>query len=112
MKREFLKELGLGSDVIEKIMAEHGRAVEKIKSDSAIQLEKSVVDGMVSASGAKSDEVLRTLLGDLNAGDAEKQITNLRGKYPWLFKESLPVFSAQCEGESEKSNPFRRGAGL
>lgn len=33
MKRSFLKELGLESDVIDKIMAENGKDIEKYKSD-------------------------------------------------------------------------------
>src|SRR5690606_21874396 len=33
MKREFLKELGLADDVIEKIMAEHGKTVNSMKEE-------------------------------------------------------------------------------
>ena len=33
MKRSFLKELGLESDVIDKIMTENGKDIEKYKSD-------------------------------------------------------------------------------
>ena len=33
MKREFLKELGLTDEQIEKVMAEHGKGIEKFKED-------------------------------------------------------------------------------
>ena len=33
MKREFLKDLGLTDEQIEKVMAEHGRGIEKFKED-------------------------------------------------------------------------------
>jgi len=34
MNREFLKSLGLDEETIEKIMAEHGKSVEKFKNDA------------------------------------------------------------------------------
>ena len=44
MKREFLKELGLADDVIEKIMAEHGKTVNSMKDEleKAKELEQQI----------------------------------------------------------------------
>ncbi len=48
MKREFLKELGLADDVIDKIMAEHGKTVNSMKDEleKAKELEKQDAEGL------------------------------------------------------------------
>ncbi|TSB47130.1 phage scaffolding protein [Alkalicoccobacillus porphyridii] len=46
MKRDFLKELGFEDDVIDKIMAEHGKSVHehKVKADKVDGLESQIAD--------------------------------------------------------------------
>ena len=39
MKREFLKDLGLESEIIDKIMAQYGADVEKLKAENSAQAE-------------------------------------------------------------------------
>ena len=101
MKKEFLKNLGLDDDVISKIIAEHNRIAEM-----------SVIENLVSSSGAKAPEVVMMLIDKSDASSAESQISQLKGDYPWLFMDSCPAFSAHCESEGEAPDPFRYGAGL
>ena len=37
MKRKFLEDLGLTKEAIDKIMAEHGKSIEKYKDDVAVK---------------------------------------------------------------------------
>ncbi len=66
MKREFLKDLGLGDDAIDQIMRENGIDIEKVKS------EKTVLDGQVKQLEATIEANNKTL-EDLkkSTGDAE-----------------------------------------
>lgn len=67
MKREFLKNLGLTDEQIDKIMAENGKDIEKAKGDTA-KLESDLE--------AKKTEV-ETLQGQLK--EANKQIEGFKG---------------------------------
>ena len=112
MKREFLKELGLGGDQIEKIMAEHGKAVDKIRSDTADVLRNYALERLIGDSGTTSPEVLSKLISDFSEEEAAARISELKDLCPWLFHQQTPTFSAPCNALDEKSEPFRYGAGL
>ena len=112
MKREFLKELGLGGEQIEKIMAEHGKVVDKIRTTAETQLRDAAIDRLVGESGTNSPQIIKDLLLDCGKDDAEKRICEIKDSCPWLFPGELPVFSAPCEGLDYTVNPFRHGAGL
>lgn len=74
MKREFLKGLNLESDVIDKIMAQHGEDIEKYKSQ-ATELEKLKNDIK------ERDEQLEKLKNSsLNVEDLKKQIESLQAE--------------------------------
>lgn len=65
MKREFLKELGLEQDVIDKIMAEHGKSVQTLQTDKdklegdkkALEGQNKTLDGQLK----ERDEQLKAL---------------------------------------------------
>ena len=112
MKREFLKELGLGGDQIDAIMAEHGKTVDKIRCDSAGALRNQAVDRLIGDSGTVSPQILGQLISDCDEEEATVRIAELRNSCPWLFHRDLPIFSAPCNTTAEKENPFRYGAHL
>ena len=112
MKREFLKELGLGGEQIEKIMAEHGKAVDKIRNDTGDMLKNLAVQRLVEDSGTVSPDVLSKLLAECSEDEAKTQISKFKSSCPWLFRQELPIFSAPCEGVEVHNDPFRYGAGL
>lgn len=112
MKREFLKELGLGGEQIEKIMAEHGKAVDKIKNAAMLQLKDAAIERLIGESGTNSPDILKQLLSDCGADDAKVRLSQIKDSCPWLFPGELPVFSAPCEGLELRHDPFRYGAGL
>lgn len=84
MKREFLKNLGLEAEVVDKIMAEYGNSVEKLKND---------------LSSAKSDNLeLENKVRDLEA--STKDTAELETKIAEL-KEQLKT--AKDEAETAKN---------
>lgn len=101
MKKEYLQNLGLKGDVIDKIIAEHTRITNEV-----------AIEAITVSSGAKAPEVLRTLIGNVDAEEAKTQIAQLKGEYPWLFKGACPIFSAHSENDGEIPDPFRYGAGI
>lgn len=86
MKRDFLKGLGLEDEVIDQIMAEHGKTVNAIKGDAdtlkaSIGGKDTEIEGL-KAQIAKRDadiEALKKSSGDVEAIRA--QLGELQGKY-------------------------------
>ena len=114
MKREFLKDLGLNGDIIEKIMTEHGRTVTQLKGENAAFADKLKLDGIISSCGARDATVISALIGEKSADEAQKQIEGLKKTSPWLFADNkLPTFSAPADYPADDGlDCFRLGAGL
>jgi len=93
MKREFLESLGLEKDVIDKIMAEHGKSVEAQKAkvddlktsldDMKKQLEQRDNDLKQLKKQAEGNEELQTKLADL-----EKRYKDEKTAYEAKIKET------------------------
>ncbi|GGJ68411.1 DNA repair exonuclease SbcCD ATPase subunit [Anoxybacillus voinovskiensis] len=93
MKREFLESLGLEKDVIDKIMAEHGKSVEAQKArvddlktsldDMKKQLEQRDNDLKQLKKQAEGNEELQTKLADL-----EKRYKDEKAAYEAKIKET------------------------
>ena len=86
MKREFLKELGLEADVIDKIMAENGKDIEAHKANG----DKLTAD--LTAKTKEHDEALALIeeLKTKNAGNEElqKSIADYDAKLAKLAEEN------------------------
>lgn len=77
MKREFLKELGIEDELIDKVMAEHGKTVETHKAATA---EKSAALETANATIKDLQDAVKKFDGvDLAA--LNQQITDLQTKY-------------------------------
>ena len=74
MKREFLKGLNLESDVIDKIMAQHGEDIEKYKSQ-ATELEK-----LKHVIKERDEQLEKLKNSSLNIEDLKKQIESLQAE--------------------------------
>lgn len=74
MKREFLKDLGLEADVIDKIMAEHGKTIEESKKKLAdVEDLKSQIE--------EKDKTIKELSDQIKDGKADaKTIEELKAK--------------------------------
>ena len=93
MKREFLESLGLEKEVIDKIMAEHGKSVEAQKAkaddlkasldDMKKQLEQRDNDLKQLKKQAEGNEELQTKLADL-----EKRYKDEKAAYEAKIKET------------------------
>lgn len=110
MKRDFLKEVGLNEEQIEKIMAEYGKSVEKIRLVSENSIKKAQNDNLILSADSKAPEILKLLINEED--DIQTQLSSLQNTYPWLFNGNAPVFSGFCETEVTVDNPFRYGAGI
>lgn len=86
MKREFLKELGLEADIIDKIMAENGKDIEAHKANG----DKLTAD--LSAKTKEHDEALALIekLKGENAGNEQlqKSVADFQTKLEQLTKEN------------------------
>ncbi|MGI6361021.1 MAG: phage scaffolding protein [Bacillota bacterium] len=59
MKRDFLKQLGLSEEVTDKVIAEHGRTIERLKEESqALRRELEEFEGFDPRTLAKAQEDL------------------------------------------------------
>ncbi|MGL5715038.1 MAG: hypothetical protein ACRCXT_06885 [Paraclostridium sp.] len=105
MKRSFLKELGLESEVIDKIMSENGKDIEKYKSDiedyvSEIkELKSNNVDNLKAIEDAvKAREVeLNTEFEEKEKG--YKEVIEKADKYDSVFKELEGLKKANSDKE-------------
>lgn len=105
MKRSFLKELGLDSEVIDKIMTENGKDIEKYKTDiedyvSEIkELKSKNVDNLKAI-----DEVIKVkekeLRKELEKKEEEhKEALDKANKYDSVFKELEDLKKANSDKE-------------
>lgn len=92
MKREFLKELGLTDEQIDKIMAENGKDIEKAKGDTA-KLENDL---------ATKETEIETLQGQLK--EANTQIESFKEMDIEGIKQSADEWKAKYETDTEKLN--------
>ena len=76
MKRDFLKELGLEDEIIDKVMAEHGRGVENAKGGKK-ELEDKIelLEKQIKEKDSKIDELAK---GSDDAETLKKQILELQ----------------------------------
>lgn len=87
MERDYLKKLGLEDDVIEKIMAQHGKDIEAAKKSEADAQKQIVAAKDTEIEGlkdqiSKRDKDIKALQGSNADADAvKKQLEELQGKY-------------------------------
>ncbi|MBO5704536.1 MAG: phage scaffolding protein [Alphaproteobacteria bacterium] len=76
MKRDFLKELGLEDEIIDKVMAEHGKGVENAKGGKK-ELEDKIelLEKQIKEKDSKIDELAK---GSDDAESLKKQILELQ----------------------------------
>jgi len=79
MNREFLKELGFEKDVIDKVMVEHGKAVQEVKTNLAtIEQELAGVNEQLTQRDADIAEIKK---GAGNNAELTQQLADLEAKY-------------------------------
>lgn len=79
MNREFLKELGFEKDVIDKVMVEHGKAVQEVKTNLAtVEQELSGVNEQLTQRDADIAEIKK---GAGNNAELTQQLADLEAKY-------------------------------
>ena len=109
MKREFLKELGLEDEVINKIMAEHGKTIQAVKPDDYEELktEKSNLEQELSdlqkTLSTKEEEFSNY---ESNLGELQKEVETYKLKD---LKTSIAVqagipleLASRLSGETEE----------
>lgn len=109
MNRDFLEKLGLEKEIIEKVMAEHGKAIQAAKPDdyeelktSKETLEKQVKDlnGTLTATTEKYAGYDENI-AELNGKVKDYEVKNL--KYKIANEAGLPLELAnRLSGESEE----------
>lgn len=79
MNREFLKELGFEKDVIDKVMVEHGKAVQDVKTNLAtVEQELAGVNEQLTQRDADIAEIKK---GAGNNAELTQQLADLEAKY-------------------------------
>lgn len=79
MNREFLKELGFEKDVIDKVMVEHGKAVQEVKTNLAtVEQELAGVNEQLTQRDADIAEIKK---GAGNNAELTQQLADLEAKY-------------------------------
>lgn len=79
MNREFLKELGFEKDVIDKVMVEHGKAVQEVKTNLAtVEQELAGVNEQLAQRDADIAEIKK---GAGNNEELTQQLADLEVKY-------------------------------
>lgn len=79
MNREFLKELGFEKDVIDKVMVEHGKAVQEVKTNLAtVEQELAGVNEQLAQRDADIAEIKK---GAGNNEELTQQLSDLEAKY-------------------------------
>ena len=106
MNREFLKGLGIDDEHIEKVMAEHGKSITKVKEDlTSAQSELETVKGQLTERDAQLDELSKKAEGNeaLTAeierlkADNEKQLEALKADALKAKKDALLVKAGYTE---------------
>lgn len=79
MNREFLKELGFEKDAIDKVMAEHGKVVQEVKTNLAtVEQELAGVNEQLTQRDADIAEIKK---GAGNNEELTQQLVDLEAKY-------------------------------
>ena len=118
MKRSFLKDLGLESDVIDKIMKEYGNSVEKYKNEISdytaelkeykskeLDLEKAIKE----AESKKETEYQEQLKKFANYDEMVKELEGLKNeKKETTFNNALDKYLK--DNKLEFSNSYAKGA--
>ena len=92
MKREFLEELGLDKEAIDKIMAEHGKSIQSLKQ------EQEVVDQLKSEK-EQLEQQLQQLNDKLTAQEKElSSVEELQSKLKTYELENLKIKIANQAG--------------
>lgn len=86
MKRDFLKELGFADDVIDKIMAEHGKDITAAKAEADAQKQQiaakdTEIKGLKDQIGQRDKDITALREGKANADEVQKQLQELQTKY-------------------------------
>lgn len=86
MKRDFLKELGLDAETIDKIMAEHGKDVTAAKADAdaktqTIAARDTEINGLKEQLSQRDADIKALRDGAANADELKSQLETLQGKY-------------------------------
>lgn len=101
MKREFLKELGLSDEQIEKIMAEHGKTVNSMKDEleKAKELEKQIegLKEQIKQRDEQLEELKKIDAEGLQAKIKELQEANERAEKEWQEKLQKQTFDFALE---------------
>lgn len=84
MKREYLKGLGLEEDVIDKVMAEHGKGIEGIKTElSTRETELQTLQGQLETANNEIEG-----FKNLNVDEIKKKADEYKADYEKLQTES------------------------
>lgn len=86
MKRDFLKGLGIADEIIEQIMAEHGKTVTAAKGDADAQKQliaarDTEIEGLKSQIAQRDADIKALQNGANDAAAVKKQLEELQGKY-------------------------------
>lgn len=103
MKRDFLKELGLEGDVIDKIMAEHGKDINTAKGDADAQTQKiaaqdTEIQGLKDQLAQRDKDIKALQDGNANADELKNQLTEWQSKYKNDTDELNKKLKDQKEG--------------
>ncbi|WP_277679231.1 DUF4355 domain-containing protein [Gracilibacillus dipsosauri] len=109
MKREFLKEIGLEDETINKIMAEHGKAIQAVKPDdyedlknTNATLEQQLADLQKTLS-TKEEEFTKY---ESNLGELKKEVETYKLKdlkTSIAIQAGIPIeLAGRLSGETEK----------
>lgn len=102
MTREYLESLGLEKEVIDKIMAEHGKGIEKVKADvEAKETEVETLQGQLKTANEKIEEFEK-----VDVEEVQKAAKDYKKKFEEAEKESAKKI-AQLEFEHEIENAIR-----
>ena len=105
MNRKFLEELGLEKEVIDKVMAEHGKTIQSIKPDDYDDIKaenKTLNDTVVDLQKSMKDfEGFEDKLTEKDNKIKEYEISNL--KYRIASENGIPVeLASRLTGETEE----------
>lgn len=87
MERDYLKKLGLEDDVIEKIMAQHGKDIEAAKKAEADAQKQTIaskdteIEGLKGQISQRDTDIKALKDGAADAATVKQQLADLQGKY-------------------------------
>lgn len=102
MKREFLEELGLEKEAIDKVMAEHGKGIENIKAEKlAKETEVETLQGQLEKANEQIEE-----FKDLDVDEIKAKADEYKADYERLETETEERLAA-VQFEHELENAIR-----